>query len=134
MNMVGSISITVSVIFLTLGSIAVIHMAEDLDDFDFQLKYFMFINGLDLKTKSKAQYNNIVILRYIMNASIFIWIDNGCIQSQILLISSVQFLTLKMKLMPFESALSNQKNQLGIFNDTMVYLTLLVQFLLADSS
>ena len=91
----------------------------------------MFIDGLDLKTKSQAQYNNIIILRYIMNASIFIWIDNGCIQSQILLISSVQFLTLKMKLKPFESALGNQ---LGIFNDTMVYLTLLVQFLLADSS
>ena len=54
MNMVGSIAIFVSVTCITLYAIVVIHRADDLEDFDFQIKYFMFVDGLTLKTKTQA--------------------------------------------------------------------------------
>lgn len=89
MDMVGSIAIFVTVVSLTLFAIITIHKAKDLEDSDFKIKYFMFIEGLNLKTKAQAQYNNIKIVRYLMNASVFIWISDGLIQSQVLLFSAI---------------------------------------------
>ena len=66
-----------------------------------------------------------------MNASIFIWIDSGCIQTQILLFSSLLFLRLLLELKPHDSALGNK---VGYFNETAVYLTLCVQFFMCDPS
>lgn len=54
LNLVGSIAIFLSVTCLTLFAIYVIHKAQDLEDFEFQIKYFMFIDGLTLKTKAQA--------------------------------------------------------------------------------
>ena len=54
MNMVGSIAIFVSVAGLTIYALVVIQRAKDLENFDFQIKNFMFVDGLDLRTKARA--------------------------------------------------------------------------------
>lgn len=131
LNMIGSIAIFVSVASLTLFAIIVIHMSKDLEDSDFQIKYFMFVDGLNLRTRTRAQFNNIIILRYLMNASVFIWIDSGCIQSQVLLFSSFQFLIFIRDLKPKDNTLGNR---VDVFNEMMVYLTIAVQFFMADLS
>lgn len=66
-----------------------------------------------------------------MNSSIFIYINSGCIQSQILLFSSLMFLLMTKDLRPLDNALGNL---LGLFNEIMVYLTLSAQFLMCDRS
>lgn len=81
LNLFASIIFVLSCFGVTIYGIYNIYHAKNLDDPVFKSKFRSSIDGLDCTNKYKAQYNNMEISRKIFISCLFIFVENGCIQS-----------------------------------------------------
>ena len=89
----------------------------------------MFVEGLRVDSKLAAQHTNIKILRKIFIAVTLIYVDDGCIQTCILMLLIVFATMLAVHSKPYEE---KAENRMDIFNELIVYSTWICQGAMAN--
>ena len=121
-NLALAIILSGSCIGITVHSIYLVKTQDDIKTKLFKSRNMTIIEGLDLTSRTKAQFNNVKIIHRMTTALVFVFITQGCIQTQVLVLKTLFYMMRFFRDPPYEEAFENRTEK---FNFLIIYSTLM---------